>query len=147
MRDFIIRVDSDQRTPQAWARLWDLQRHTEVIPLTTVALDPPATALAEGAGFTGRTALGPLAFDDTMRVEQWVPPTGDDVGRAVVVKTGRLLGGRIHVEVAPTDAGARITWRQSVVLAWLPAPLRLLEAPVARLAGPGYRLVLRRLLA
>lgn len=147
MREFVVQVETEQPPVAAWERIWDLDRHTEVIPLTVVALEPPATALAEGAGFAGRTALGPLAFDDTMRVEVWSPPTEGGVGHAMVVKTSRLLGGRIEVEVAPVADGSRTTWRQSVVLSRLPVPLRRLEGLVARLAAPGYRLVLRRLLA
>lgn len=145
--EFIIRHESRHPPARAWAQLWDLDRHTQVIPLTTVTLDLPATELAEGSRFTGRTALGPLAFDDTMTVMEWHPPTADEGGHAVVEKTSRLLGGRIDVVVAPAAFGSVITWRQSVVLSWLPSPLRRLESLAARVAAPGYRTVLRRLLA
>lgn len=147
-----MRVETDLGPQAAWSRLWDLDRHTSVIPLTTVALDPPAVALAAGVGFTGRTALGPFGFDDTMRVDRWAPPADDSGGLAVVVKTSRLVGGRIEVAVAPTRdtpfaRGSTIRWHQSVRLPWLPASLRWLEALAARAAAPGYRRVLRRLLA
>lgn len=132
---------------QAWERLWDLDRHTSVIPLTTVTPDPPATALAEGAEFTGRTALGPVGFDDPMRVEAWTPPTGDEGGHALVVKTGRLIGGRIEVSVAPFAGGSRVVWRQEVRLPWLPSSLSAVTRVVALAVHPGYRIVLRRLLA
>lgn len=145
--EFIVRLWSSHPPRQAWDRVWDLERHTAVIPLTTVAPDPPATRLGEGAGFTGRTALGPFTFDDTMRVVMWLAPANGDRHRAVVEKTSRLLGGRIEVDVAPGASGSRVTWRQSVVLPWLPASLRFLEGVAARLAAPGYRLALRRLLA
>lgn len=147
MSEFVVRMEPGRPPAEAWARVWDLERHTAVIPLTTVALDPPSTTLAVGAGFTARTALGPLGFDDTMRVETWAPPAEDEAGRAVVVKTGRLIGGRIEVEVTPFASGSRVTWRQVIDLPWLPGRLRGLVRPAAALAAPGYRTVLRRLLA
>lgn len=147
MSEFVVRLESDLAPAVAWERMWDLDRHTTAIPFTRVGLDPPATALAVGAGFTGRTAFGRVGFDDTMRIEEWCPPTGAEPGRAVVVKTGRLLGGRIEVGVDPAGSGGtRITWRQRVALPWLPGPLRRLEWVAARLAAPGYRRVLRTLL-
>lgn len=157
MSEFVVRLETVRQPLEAWERLWDLDRHTVVIPLTTVALDPPATTLGAGAGFTGRTAVGRVGFDDTMRVVQWRPPTAAEGGVAVVEKTSRLLGGRIEVSVAPRrpvgaapagpgDAGSQVTWRQSVKLPWLPSSLSVLERIAALGAGPGYRHVLRRLL-
>lgn len=161
MSEFVIDVETDLPPAVAWERLWDLDRHTATIPLTRVTVDAPATQLGEGVGFTGRTALGPLGFDDTMRVEVWRPPGPQPTapqatapgapGRAVVVKTGRLLGGRIEVELVPPSAGngrgSAVRWRQEVRLPWLPRPLRWIEAVGARIAAPGYRWVLCRLLA
>lgn len=152
MSEFVVRVETVRQPLEAWERLWDLDRHTVVIPLTTVALDPPATRLGAGAGFTGRTAVGRVGFDDTMRVVQWRPPTAAEGGEAVVEKTSRLLGGRIEVSVAPlrpagpAGAGSQVTWRQTVKLPWLPSSLSVLERIAALVAGPGYRHVLRRLL-
>lgn len=146
MSDFVVRLETDLLAEQTWRRLWDLDRQTEALPLTTVRLDPPATALAEGAGFTARTALGPVGFDDTMRVEEWWPPTTDEGGRATVVKTGRVIGGRIEVTVHPLRHGCRLEWRQSVHLPWLPARVRRLEQAAARLLRPGYRWAVRTLL-
>ena len=97
-------------------------------------------------GFTGRTAIGPLGFDDTMRIVQWRPPTDDVGGAAVVDKVGRLLGGRIEVEVTPFAAGSRIMWRQRVRLPWLPSRWTWVDGLAARVAAPGYRTVLQRLL-
>lgn len=146
--EFVLRVDTPLAPDQAWARVWDLGRHTEVIPLTRVALDPPAAELRAGAGITARTALGPLALDDTMRVDEWRPPADDTAGRAVVAKTGRAIGGHIEVTFGPVpDGGTRITWRQQLELPWLPSPLAWLERGAAVLAAPGYRRVLRALLA
>lgn len=146
MSEFIIWLRSSRTPRQAWDRVWDLERHTQVIPLTTVTLDPPATELAAGVGFTGRTVLGPMAFDDTMRVTQWHAPTDAEGGHAVVEKTSRFLGGRIEVGVAPHLCGSAITWRQGVVLPRLPSPLRWVESVAARGAAAGYQVALRRLL-
>lgn len=132
----------------AWARVWDLERHSAVIPLTTVTPDPPATIPAQGVGFTARTSLGPVGFEDPMRIESWRPPSGDEGGHALLGKSGRVVGGRIEVGFAPcAGGGTRITWRQQVELAWLPSSLSWLEHLAARAAAPGYRWVLRRLLA
>ena len=139
---FVVSAETGHSPAETWARLWDLDRHTVVIPLTTVTPHPPATRLGAGAGFTGRTALGPLGFDDVMRVETWAPPES-----ATVVKVGRVVGGRIEVTVAPLRHGSRVTWRQTVQLPWLPARLRWVEALAARVMAPGYRQVIRTLLA
>lgn len=144
---FVICVETAVPPAEAWERLWDLDAHTRHIPLTHVALDPPARELAEGAGFTGRTGIGRIAFDDSMRVLAWSPPSEGEGGCALVVKTGRVVGGRIEVRVDPLRSGARVRWRQEVRLPWLPARLRLLEGLAARLAAPGYRRVLRTVLA
>ena len=143
---FVVDVGTPLPPEVVWARLWDLQRHTEVIPLTTVTTVPAGAALRSGVEFCGRTGLGPLGFDDTMRVTQWRPPTGNDHGLAVVEKTGRVLGGRIRAEVTRDGSGSRIRWRQDLRLPWLPASLRPLESVAARLAAPGYRQVITRLL-
>ena len=139
---FVVSVETPHPPAEAWARLWDLDRHTDVIPLTTVTPHPPATRLGTGVCFTGRTALGPLGFDDVMRVETWAPPES-----ATVVKVGRVVGGQIEVTVAPLRHGSRVVWRQTVQLPWLPARLRWVEALAARVMAPGYRQVIRTLLA
>ena len=139
---FVVSAETGHAPAETWARLWDLDRHTAVIPLTTVTPHPPATRLGAGAGFTGRTALGPLGFDDVMRVETWAPPES-----ATVVKVGRVVGGRIEVTVAPLRHGSRVVWRQTVQLPWLPARLRWVEALAARVVAPGYRQAIRTLLA
>ncbi|HIZ97348.1 MAG TPA: hypothetical protein H9805_02075 [Candidatus Janibacter merdipullorum] len=157
--EFVLRVTTSWAPDEAWARVWDLGRHTAVIPLTRVRLDPPATALGPGVGFTGRTGVAGVGFDDRMRVVEWSPPTGDGSGRAVVDKVGRVVGGRIEVTVTPRDGstaapangavtrGALVAWRQSLRLPWLPGPLRWVEVLAAKAVAPGYHRVLRTLLA
>lgn len=144
--EFVVRVDTPLAPAQAWARLWDLDAHTAVIPLTTVSLRGGATALATGVEFCGRTGIGPVGVDDPMRVLVWEPPSAT-AGRAVVAKTGNVIGGRIEATAAPVaDGGTRITWRQQVELPWLPSPVSGVESLAAGVAAPGYRMVLHRLL-
>lgn len=144
--EFVVEVDTPMAPAQAWACVWDLDRHTEVIPLTTVETVPPASHLGVGTEFCGRTGLGPVGFDDRMRVVVWEPPT-TGAGRAVVAKTGSVIAGGIEVAFTPHAGRTRITWRQHVELPWLPSRLSGAERLAARLVGPGYRMVLRRLLA
>lgn len=145
--EFVVEVKTPLAPAQAWARVWDLDRHTAVIPLTAVATVPPGRALEAGVEFVGRTGAGPVGFDDPMRLAVWQPPT-TGAGHAVVDKTGSMIGGRIDVTVTPVaDGGTRIVWRQYVELPWLPSSLSRLEHPAARLVAPGYRMVLGRLLA
>lgn len=144
---FVVSAETEHAPAETWARLWDLDAHTRVIPLTTVTAHPPATLLGPGVGFTGRTALGPLGFDDVMRVVEWSPPSEAGSGRAVVDKLGRVVGGRIEVTVASRRRGSLVTWRQTVRLPWLPARLRSVESLAARVVAPGYRWVIRTLLA
>ena len=147
MSEFLVRVETDLTPAQAWERVWDLDRQRALVPLTRVDLDPPATRLGDRAGFTGRTSFGPVGFEDPMRITTWSPPTDAEGGTASVVKVGRVVGGRIEVRVDPLRGGAVVRWREELTLPWLPAPARPLEAVAARMAAPGYRWVLRRLVA
>ncbi len=118
-----------------WDRLWDLDRHTAAVPLTTVTGDLPGP----GARFTGRTAFGPLHLDDHMVVRVWEPPR-----RAVVEKVGRVLRGEVEVLLETDPAGTRVSWRQSYGAARVPDRLAALARPAVRTA---YLLALRRITA
>ena len=109
--------------PQVWERLWDLERHTRAIPLTTVGGGP----LQDGVRFTARTGLGRLGFDDVMVVREWEPPH-----HAVIEKVGRVLGGRIEVTLRPAGADTRLRWEQNYSATAVPDR-------VAALASPGVR--------
>ena len=124
-------------TPDAvWARLWDLRRHTEAVPLTVVR----GPALRAGSAFVARTAVGPLGFDDVMEVRSWEPSR-----RAVVVKVGRVLGGTIVARLAPDGAGGtRLHWCQEVAATGVPDRLARLAVPAVR---AGYRRALRQITA
>lgn len=118
-----------------WGRLWDLDRHTAAVPLTTVTGGP----LGPGLRFTGRTAIGPIGFDDDMVVRAWDPPR-----RAVVEKVGRVLRGTVEVELAPAGAGTLLRWRQSYGAALVPDRLAAVVRPAVRTA---YLMALRRITA
>ncbi|WP_298888413.1 SRPBCC family protein [uncultured Serinicoccus sp.] len=110
---------------QVWERLWDLDRHTAAIPLTTTLGGP----LAPGARFVARTRLGPVKIDDEMVVRLWEPHR-----HAVVEKVGRLLTGRIEVTLRPAGADTRLRWEQRYAVAGVPDALAALAAPAARAA-------------
>ncbi|AXH97085.1 SRPBCC family protein [Ornithinimicrobium avium] len=116
-----------------WERLWDLDRHTAAVPLTTVAGGP----LGAGARFTGRTGLGPLGFDDDMVVREWDPPR-----RAVVDKVGKVLRGAVTVTLRPTTEGTLVRWHQTYGAALVPDRLAALARPAVRTA---YLLAVRRI--
>ena len=152
-----------------------IDAHTRLIPLTTLREDGTGgTSLRAGSRFVARTALGPLHVDDVMEVRRFDAPGADGggtaagirastggagspgssstaggEGRAVVVKTGRLIGGQIDATVSPLtgsgdgEAGSRLEWTQDLTLRGVPALADPLVAAVGRLA---YGTVLRALL-
>lgn len=129
--DLVVAAAPDE----VWERLWDLRRHTAAVPLTTVAGGP----LQLGGRFTGRTALGPLGFDDHMVVRAWEPPW-----RAVVEKVGRVLRGTVEVTLEPSPSGTRLVWHQTYGASHVPDRLAALARPAVRTA---YLLALRRITA
>ncbi|SOC56195.1 Immediate-early protein 2 [Ornithinimicrobium cerasi] len=119
---------------EVWERLWDLDRHTAAVPLTVVTGGP----LGPGSRFVGRTALGPVGFDDVMVVREWDPPR-----RCVVEKVGTPLRGTIVATLQPDTHGrTRVRWRQSFAVTRLPDRLVALARPAVRAA---YLLALRRI--
>ncbi|WP_334139278.1 hypothetical protein [Corynebacterium variabile] len=176
MARFTVRLDTPVPPAEAWRRVWNLDAHTRFIPLTTLREDGTGgTSLQAGSRFVARTALGPLHVDDVMEVRRFDAPGADGggpaagrrgsndsagaagssstaggEGRAVVVKTGRLIGGQIDATVSPItgsgdggEAGSRLEWTQDLTLRGVPALADPLVAAVGRLA---YGTVLRRLL-
>lgn len=119
---------------QVWSRLWDLDRHTAAVPLTTVRPRTPSAALGAGSRFTARTALGPVGVDDDMLVRGWDPPH-----HAVVDKVGRVLTGTIEVVLEPAGQDTRLRWSQSYGVTRVPDQ-------VVALARPGVRAAYRRAL-
>jgi hypothetical protein len=96
---------------QAWARLTDWERHSGLIPMTTVTLvDGPSRG--RDARFTARTTLGPFRFDDPMEVTFWRPPTTTTPGLCRIVKRGRVVVGWAVFTVTAAGSGAVVTWRE-----------------------------------
>ena len=95
MARFALDVRSPHPPARAWAALWDLDRHTALIPLTTVTGTTDV-----GGRFSARTAVGPFGFDDPMEIVEWCPPA-----RARIVKRGTVVRGSIKAHVDPDDRG------------------------------------------
>ncbi len=96
---------------EAWERLTDWERHTALIPLTTVTR-LPGPAAGAGSGFNARTSLGRVGFDDPMEVTFWRPPAGDAPGVCRIVKHGRVVVGWAVLTVTPQASGSTVTWQE-----------------------------------
>ncbi len=144
-------VERDVRAPATvvWAALVHWPDHGRWAPLTRVEVLTP-TGEGVGARFTGRTGVGPLAFDDLMEVVTWTPPSGDGdgdaAGRCEVVKQGRVVLGRAWFTVTPRTLGGRpgcrVVWDEDVEV----APV-LLTRPFGPLLAAGGRAGFARMLA
>jgi hypothetical protein len=148
---FTAVVDTPADPLTTWARVTDWAAQDGYVPLTRVWV----TRGSGGAGtrFTGRTGIGPLAFDDPMEVLSADPPVPAGragvprEGVAEVAKLGRVVLGSARLVVRPLPGGGtRVEWSEVVAL----APVRLtraFEPLVARLGRLGFTVVLRRMLA
>jgi Polyketide cyclase / dehydrase and lipid transport len=125
---------------QVWQRITDWPQHGNWIPLTTVRVtsDRPDGV---GATFVGRSALGPVGFDDPMEVVEWSPPIGGGPGHCRVRKYGRVVLGWAAFEVrgadgagAPNAPASTLSWTEEVQLApvWLTRPADRLIAAAGR---------------
>jgi len=126
---------------QVWTLVTDWPAHSRWISLTNVTIDPDSPVRTGlGTRFTGRTALGPVGFDDPMTVTVWQPPADGESGCCRVVKRGRWLTGWAEIEVQPDAGGCRLNWLEEIRLRWLPRA----ADPMLALAG---RLVFGRTLS
>lgn len=69
--------------------------------------------------------------------------TLDAAGRAEITKTGRVVHGRVHLTVSPTEAGSEVLWRQTIRVTGVPP---LADPVVSRIARAAYSRTLRALL-
>ncbi len=133
----------DAPVERVWELVTDWPAHGRWIPLTKVSIDPDSP---DGAGlgtrFTGRTALGPIGFDDPMTVTEWQPPAEASAGRCRVVKRGRWLAGGAEIEVGPEAGGSRLTWSEDVQPRGLP---RLADPAVTLMGKLLFERTLRQL--
>nr|WP_283251624.1 SRPBCC family protein [Aeromicrobium duanguangcaii] len=123
-----VRRRSQLAAPAAFARVTDWERHR--VPLTTIT--------ATSDGFTARTGVGPVGFDDPMEITHWDPPR-----RVHLVKRGRVIRGSATITVDPEGSGSVVTWDEEVSVIGVPG---FLDPVVRRLLGLMVSSVLRRLL-
>lgn len=141
---FTVTFDSPLAPDAALARILDLRQHDRIIPFTGLAPRMAADQLRPGSEFVARTAIGPVGFDDRMRVEAITLGADQPEASAVISKHGRAIRGTIRLAITPTPTGSHVRWLQTVQLPWLP---RFAQAPAVRIIRLGYRRVLSQLLA
>ncbi len=145
MAEFVLTVSSSRPAAVQFAHLVDWDAHSAAIPLTRLRHDGRPR---RGQEFVARTGLGPLGFDDPMRVELYRPPAGDAPGDlpgvVEIAKSGPVVGGRVRWTVTPVAGGSVVEWHQLLSIPWLPRWADPLVGVVGRLA---YSAGLRRLAA
>lgn len=123
---------------QVWDLVADWERQGEWIPLTRV-WRTGGTPGAPGETLTGRTGIGPLAFDDTMTVLEVEEPV-----RCRVAHTGRVVRGVGEFRLSEVEGATHLVWEEQVdVPGGRLAPLLWrVASPLVRL---GFAFALRRL--
>jgi hypothetical protein len=162
MAHFTVRRRAPVAARVAWERVLDLHAQEQVIPFTTVRRSPAAAAdatspssadaaiggsgpggraaatdgeLRVGTRFVGRTACGPVGFDDPMVVEALRRPTDELPGFARIRKEGTAIRGWIYLTVtAEGPASSQVVWSQVISVRGVPRALDPLVAAVARAA-------------
>lgn len=129
---FVLRRHTPLSPAAAFAAVADFRGHAQGVPFTHVQTDPGQPAA--GWSFTAITALGPLAFHDSMVLTRWEPPGPDGLGGYALRKTGRILAGWAAVDVAPSaSGGSDVQWAEQIDLR--PRALATLTAPASHWAG------------
>ncbi len=128
-----LHVDIAADPVEVWRWLVDWPLQGEWIPLTRVRRvgGPP---LGVGTQIVGRTAVGPLGFDDPMTVTAVeLPERGS--GRYEVVHTGSVVRGVGEFRVEPRPGGTRFCWWERVEVPGGPLgrALWLVGGPTTRL--------------
>jgi carbon monoxide dehydrogenase subunit G len=133
MARFTVSVDVAAPVEQVWDRITDWPVHGRWIPGTSVSVTSGQPG-GVGATFVGRTALGPVGFDDPMEITQWSPPSADRPGHCRVRKLGRVLLGWAEFDVLARSGGSTVYWVEDVQVApaWLTWPASPLIAAVGR---------------
>ena len=146
MTSFSATVEVGAPAARVWSALVDWPAHGRWVPLTRVRVLTPS-GQGVGARFTGRTGIGPLAFDDPMEVVEWQPPAGDAAGHCRVEKRGRVVLGSAWFDVVTLPGGrSRVTWTEDVEVA--PAVLTRPFGALLRAAGArAFASTLRRMRA
>ena len=117
-----------------WERLTDWPAHSRWVPLTRVRR-LPGPVRAVGERFSGRTGLGPLAFEDPMEVVRLQPPDATRAGVCDLVKLHRVVLGGARLVVRGTGGGtSAVEWTESV---------SVVSHRLSRLVAPPLRWVTR----
>jgi Polyketide cyclase / dehydrase and lipid transport len=143
---FTVRREVAATADDVWNRLVDWPAHGRWVPLTTVRVTSSGEP-GVGTTFVGRTALGPLGFDDPMTVTRWEPPAAGRDGRCTVRKTGRVVLGGADVTV--TSLGGRrcaVQWTETADVAGL-RRLPLADRVTSLVGALAFRRVLARMAA
>lgn len=142
---FTVHFDTPLAPEDALRRILDLRQHDRIIPFTRLTPTIAADQLRPGTEFVARTAIGPVGFNDVMRVEKITLRRDDhSVASTVISKNGRVIRGTIRLTITATSTGSHVRWDQEVQLPWLP---RFAHAPAVRIIRVGYRRVLSQLLS
>lgn len=157
MSIFRITLRSALSSTEAWNRLTDWERHADLVPFTSIRVTGGSDE-GSRAGFTARTGLGRIGFDDPMEVTCWQPPHAERPGLCRLEKRGTVVTGWAEIEVRPwmqdsalqgsvaQDSalqGSVVQWREDLRVAALP---RVLDAPTAWCGRLLFGRVMRRLL-
>ncbi len=138
-------LDVKASPERAWALITDWRAHGRWIPFTVVSIDedsPSPSGL--GTRFTGRTALGPIGFDDPMTVTEWQPPDGSTPGHCRLVKRGRWVTGWAEISVSSQAGGSRLVWIEDIAPRWTP---KFADPVVSRIGKVLFDGTLRKLAA
>lgn len=130
-----------------WNLVTDWTAHGRWIPLTVVTVvtvDPGGPAGGLGTRFVGRTALGPIGFDDPMTVTQWQPAVAGGSGRCRITHQGPWVLGWAEIEVRPEPSGCTLTWVEDVRPRWTP---RFADPLVSRVGKVMFDGTLRKVAA
>lgn len=99
---------------EAYDRVTTWEHHR--VPFTQIRRRPE--------GFVARTGVGPLAFDDPMRIVRADPPSC-----VQIVKEGQVVSGWAIIEVEPDGDGSIVTWQEELSFVGIPDTV---IAPAAR---------------
>ncbi|MFD7320489.1 SRPBCC family protein [Streptomyces sp. NPDC059875] len=132
----LFRVERSSALPaeEMWRRLTDFRTHGRLVPLTRTRLLSPGP-MGVGSRFVARTGIGRLAFDDLMEVVHWEPPASGRSGTCRLEKRGRVVLGRVAIEVYGAPGGSRAVWVEELRVRGVPRALDPVLDPVLALAG------------
>jgi len=129
---------------EVWQLVTDWAAHSRWIPFTEVTVDPAGPPSGLGVRFVGRSALGPVGFDDPMTVTDWQPPTDDRAGACHIEHQGPWVRGWAEIRVMPDGSATELSWIEEVRPRWTP---KFADPVVARIGRVLFDGTLRKLAA